>query len=65
MEYSISTRRGDELGFFIGHNLEGLKKMIEFLGHEIKEIKTDGTPDQTRSNVWMQSTERLGRRADH
>lgn len=39
MTYSVSTHKGEENGIFLGDDLEGLKKIIAFVGHTIKEIK--------------------------
>ena len=39
MMYSISTYLGEEHGLFLGNDLEVMKKMIERIGHTIKEIK--------------------------
>jgi hypothetical protein len=64
MRYTVITKKGEESGVFMGADLEGLKKLIKKLKHNIKEI-IDGTPDKTGSDLWMPSSERMGRRADH
>lgn len=39
MKYSISTQLGEECGFFLGDDLEAMKRTIEKIGHEIKKIQ--------------------------
>ncbi len=39
MEYCVLTQQEEENGLFFGNDLELMKKMIEDIGHRIKEIK--------------------------
>jgi hypothetical protein len=64
MRYTVITKKGEESGVFMGADLEGLKKLIKKLKHNIKKV-IDGTPDKTRSDLWLPNPERMGRRAHH
>ncbi len=39
MDYCIFTQKEEENGLFFGNDLEPMMKMIERIGHRIKEIK--------------------------